>query len=86
MFRILIVDDEAPARKRMKKLLEKEKELKIIAEAESGAQAIEQINALKPDLVLLDIQLKDMTAFEVLSSLSEEKGRSSSLLPMMNLP
>ena len=71
MFRILIVDDEAPARKRMKKLLEKEKELKIIAEAESGAQAIEQINALKPDLVLLDIQLKDMTAFEVLSSLSE---------------
>lgn len=65
----IVVDDEAPARRRMKKLLEGSIFCELIGEAERGSQAIDLINTLKPDLVLLDIQLKDMTGFEVLKQL-----------------
>lgn len=69
--RTVIVDDEAPARRRMKKLLQMTPCFELIGEAESGAQAIEIINMLAPDLVLLDIQLKDITGFEVIKSITQ---------------
>lgn len=69
MMKTVIVDDEAPARRRMAKLLANRNEIEVVGEAESGAQAIEVINDTKPQLVLLDIELKDLTAFDVLSSL-----------------
>ncbi len=68
--RTLIVDDEAPARRRMKKLLQARHEFELIAEAERGAEAIQKVRFSKPDLILLDIQLKDMTGFEVLQAVA----------------
>lgn len=62
----IIVDDEAPARRRIRQLLEREPKCDVIGEAENGRQAVELIKAYNPDLLLLDIQLKDMTGFEVL--------------------
>lgn len=70
--RTIIVDDEAPARRRMKKLLALVRNIELVAEAENGEEAIVMINEKKPDLLLLDIQLKDMTGFDVLKSLSPE--------------
>lgn len=70
--RTVIVDDEAPARRRIKKLLESISDCELIGEAESGSKAIKVIDSLKPDLVLLDIQLKDMTGFEVLNTLKTQ--------------
>ena len=64
--RTLIVDDEAPARRRLRNLLASRPDCDIVGEAESGATAVELISQLQPDLLLLDIQLKDMTGFEVL--------------------
>lgn len=66
----LIVDDEAPARRRMKKLLQRDTRFDLVGEAESGHKAIELINRDRPDLMLLDIQLKDITGFEVLHSIN----------------
>jgi two-component system LytT family response regulator len=43
----------------------------VVAIASSGKEALEQINAHKPDIVFLDIELSDMTGFEMLSQLSE---------------
>ena len=72
ILRTVVIDDEAPARRRLKKLVDQAAELKLVGEAESGRQAIEVIIESKPDLILLDIQLKDLTAFEVLNQLGDE--------------
>ena len=69
----LIVDDEPLARVRMRSLLAPySSEIEIVGEAASGAEAIEKIGQLLPDVVFLDIQLNDMDAFEVLKSLEED--------------
>lgn len=68
--RTLIVDDEAPARRRMVKLIREAPDCELAGEAESGAEAIGLIHSLRPNLILLDIQLKDMTGFEVLKAVS----------------
>jgi len=65
----IVVDDEAPSRRRVKKLLSAMEDIDLQGEAENGAQAISLIKNIIPDLVLLDIQLKDMTGFEVLKSI-----------------
>lgn len=68
--RTIIVDDEAPSRRRMKKLIVQDNQFEVVAEAENGEKAIEIINKEKPDLILLDIELKDMTGFDVLKNIS----------------
>lgn len=67
--RILIVDDEAPARERLKRLLEDIEGVELIGEAEDGARAVELIETLSPDLVLLDIQMPALNGFEVVEAL-----------------
>ncbi|MDT0644185.1 LytTR family DNA-binding domain-containing protein [Zunongwangia sp. F363] len=64
--RALIVDDEELARRRIVNLLEEVSEIKIIGECTNGQTAIAEINSLKPELVFLDISMKDMNGFEVL--------------------
>ncbi|MBR6454650.1 MAG: LytTR family transcriptional regulator DNA-binding domain-containing protein [Fibrobacter sp.] len=73
MFTALIADDEPLARVRMRSLLEAYSgEIEILGEAGSGAQTIQKIHDLDPDVVFLDIQMPDMDAFEVLRSLNED--------------
>lgn len=67
--RILIVDDEPLARSRLARLCEEQTDLDVIGHAESGAAAIDAIRAQRPDLVLLDVELHDMSGFDVLHSL-----------------
>jgi two-component system LytT family response regulator len=67
--RTLIVDDEAPARERLKRLLADIEEVELIGEAGDGAQAVEVIEREQPDLVLLDIQMPGLDGFEVIEAL-----------------
>ena len=67
--RVLIVDDARPARDRLRELLRELEDLEIVGEAEDGEQAIEQIGTLRPDLVLLDIQMAGCSGLEVAGSL-----------------
>ena len=69
--RTLIVDDEAPARDRLKRLLADIEGVELIGEAESGVQAVEMIDKEKPDLVLLDIQMPGLDGFGVIEALDE---------------
>ncbi len=69
----LIVDDEPLARARLENLVQKISFIQLIDEAKTGQEAIDKISELQPDLVFLDIQLKDMTGFDVLSSLQNKK-------------
>jgi DNA-binding LytR/AlgR family response regulator len=69
--RTLIVDDEIPARERLKRLLADLEGVELIGEAEDGAQAVETIEREKPDLVLLDIQMPGLDGFGVIEALED---------------
>jgi len=69
--RALLVDDEAPARHRLRRLLQAHADVECIGEADSGLEALEKIDQLSPDLVFLDVQMPDMDGLEVAASLRE---------------
>jgi two-component system LytT family response regulator len=69
--RTLIVDDEPPARERLKRLLDDIEGVELIGEAEDGAQAVEMIERERPDLVLLDIQMPGLDGFGVVEALDD---------------
>lgn len=73
MTRILIIDDEALARQRVRKLLETRTDIEVVQECRNGKEAINAITEHAPDLIFLDIQMKDMTGFDVLQALPREK-------------
>ena len=62
---VLIADDEAPARRGLRDLLDEHADMQVIGEARSGQEAIDAIETLKPDLVFLDIQMPEGDGFEV---------------------
>jgi two-component system LytT family response regulator len=69
VIRVLIVDDEAPARARLRQLLASHADLEIAGEAETGVQAMERAATLKPDLILLDIQMPGSSGIDVAACL-----------------
>jgi two-component system response regulator EvgA len=64
MSSVLIVDDHAGFRRTARALLELEG-FEVVGEADDGRSALEQVSRLRPDIVLLDVQLPDMDGFEV---------------------
>jgi DNA-binding NtrC family response regulator len=66
--KILIVDDEAPFRSALRRLLEKKF---LVVEAETGAKGLELAHQEEPDLVLLDVALPDASGLEILSQFKE---------------
>jgi len=71
--RTLLVDDEQPARDRLRQLLAGAADVEIVGEAEDGVQALERIQELAPDLVLLDIQMPGCSGLEVAASLGRPR-------------
>jgi two-component system, LytTR family, response regulator len=67
--RAIIVDDEKPARRRLRELLEKRSDIGVVAECSNGAEAVRQIRALQPDLLLLDIQMPGIDGFGVVDAI-----------------
>ena len=62
--KVLIVDDEQPARERLVRLLGDIKGYEVAGEAANGAEAIERYNALKPEIILMDIRMPGMDGLE----------------------
>ena len=67
--RVLIVDDEPLARRRLVQLLAACPEVEIAGEAESGREALELVGLLRPDVLLLDIEMPGVDGFAVLKAL-----------------
>ncbi|HEX7840548.1 MAG TPA: response regulator, partial [Kofleriaceae bacterium] len=63
--RALIVDDEAPARRKLRRLLGEIAGVEVVGEADGGFSALERIAALSPDVVLLDVQMPELDGFGV---------------------
>ena len=70
--RVLIVDDEALARERVRTLLSSAPGVTVVGECSGGREAVEAIIAERPDLVFLDIQMPDVNGFEVLEAVAPE--------------
>jgi len=62
--RVLLVDDHAVFRQGICALLARRKGIEVVGEAENGKQAIEQVSALRPDVVLMDIAMPEMNGLE----------------------
>jgi len=73
VFSAIVVDDEPAARRLMRSLLsEHSSVIRVIDEASGGREAIQKIEELKPDVVFMDIQMPDLTGFEVIEKLSRQ--------------
>jgi two-component system LytT family response regulator len=68
--RTLIVDDEPLARQRLRHLLEADPDIAIVGECGDGQQAVADLQALRPELVFLDVQMPVLDGFGVLQALS----------------
>ena len=73
--RVLVVDDEPLARKRLRAILSKRLDVEIVGEAGSGTTAVAAVAEHAPDVVLLDIQMPGVDGFGVLKALVEKKVR-----------
>lgn len=62
---VLIADDEQPARRGLRALLEAHDDIEVVGEARSGSEAVAAIEGRRPDLVFLDVQMPDGDGFEV---------------------
>lgn len=68
-WRVLLADDEAPARAKVRRLLANDGRFVLAGEARDGLEAVAAMDTLRPDLAILDVQMPGLTGFEVLQHL-----------------
>jgi len=68
--KVLIVDDEQPARMMIRRLLDGRAEIEIVGECENGLEAVAAIESKQPNLVFLDVQMPEVDGFAVIESLT----------------
>ena len=79
MIRALVVDDDFMVARIHRGFVEKTEGFEVVGTASSGAEALELVRSLKPDLVLLDLYLPDIFGLEVVTRLQEE-GRTVAMV------
>jgi two-component system LytT family response regulator len=70
--RVLVADDEAPMRMRLRSLLAEDDEIGCVLEAENGWQAVEVISSERPDIVFLDVQMPGLDGIQVIDRVGAE--------------
>ncbi len=73
MIRVLIADDHAIIRHGLKQIVEESGEMRVVAEADCGINALRKIREIECDVVLLDISMPDMSGIDVLKQIHAEK-------------
>jgi DNA-binding NarL/FixJ family response regulator len=71
MISVLLVDDQTLVRQGVRSLLDLSDEIRVVAEASDGAQALQMVPEIKPDVVLLDMRMPNMSGLDVLNVLKE---------------
>jgi two-component system response regulator AlgR len=70
-FRVLIVDDEAPARERLASLIAESGQAEVVGQAANGEEALRMVGELAPDVVLLDVRMPGIDGLEVARHLAD---------------
>jgi len=70
--KIAIVDDEAPARAILREYLGREPHVEVVAECGNGFEAVQAVTHMKPDVLLLDVQMPKLDGFEVLELIERD--------------
>jgi two-component system LytT family response regulator len=70
---VLVVDDEAPGRQRLRELLARDKAIASVCEAANGEEAVEHIRARHPHLVFLDVQMPTLDGLQVVEAIGVEQ-------------
>ena len=78
--KVLLVDDQAMVRAGIHMILEAENDIRVVGEAEDGAKAIALVHKLKPDVVLMDIQMPLMNGLEATRKIIQTPGNTSRVL------
>ncbi|MEI7444962.1 MAG: response regulator transcription factor [Burkholderiales bacterium] len=81
--RLLLVDDHALVREGLRARLEALPRLRVVGEADSGERGLELALALRPDIVLLDVGMKDMTGIRLATLIGEQAPRVAVLMLSM---
>ena len=74
--RVVLVDDEPLVRLGLRRLLEQESDIELVAEGADGDQAVAVVREQRPDVLLLDMQMPGRTGLEVLASLGDARPRA----------
>ena len=72
MINVMLADDHVLIREGIKQLLEFDGSMKVIAEANDGIECLEKLKDVKPDILLLDINMPNMNGIDVLKELKEK--------------
>jgi two-component system LytT family response regulator len=72
--RVITVDDEPPALAGLRALLSRHADIELVAESLGGTRAIAAIRELRPDVVILDVQMPEVDGFQVLETIRESGG------------
>ena len=72
VIKVMLVDDHILMREGIKKLLEFDNTIEVIEQASDGLECLEKIEGVKPDILLLDIDMPQMNGIEVLEKLKEQ--------------
>ena len=67
--RVVIADDEAPARRIVRSYLGGRENVEVVAEAENGLEVVEAVRSFQPHLVVLDVQMPGLTGFEAIEAI-----------------
>ena len=70
--RLILADDHPLLRHGLCKIIEKDPRMKVLAEADDGAEALRLIQTLQPEIAVLDVHMPEMTGFEVARAVSEQ--------------
>jgi two-component system, LytTR family, response regulator len=70
--RVLIADDEAPARRIVHSYLGGREEIEVVGEAENGLEVVDAVRSLEPQVVILDVQMPGMNGFEAIDAIGAE--------------
>lgn len=84
MIRVLVVDDHAIVRHGLNNILADTDDVKVIGEAETGAQAVKLVREVQYDVILLDISLPDRNGIEILKQIKKERPKLPVLILTMH--
>lgn len=81
---VLLADDHVLVRNGIKSMLESEADINVVGEANDGAEAVESVKRLKPDIVILDIRMPNMTGLEAAAKLRQQVPTVKSVILSMH--